>query len=258
LGGTFHVGILKMIEYSSYYIRRKPLMSMLRLLVFLFFAQWAATTAVAGPIQNLQILRQLGNDWLEQQAALAWPAVRARARTSAIDERLRLAACRELQFSLPPGARLGKTGSVKVHCTAPARWSLYLGFQMQLSGPALIARRDLPARTILGAADLEMRTIDYEKPPSAYLSDLRLALGGRANRRIPAGQPLLAEGLSRPPAVNAGQHVRIVVRGAGFSIDEEGSALNTAAVGEPVRVKIRSGRIVHGLAQDDGSVLVQP
>jgi flagella basal body P-ring formation protein FlgA len=29
-------------------------------------------------------------------------------------------------------------------------------------------------------------------------------------------------------------------------------------VGEAVRVKTHEGRIVHGMAQDDGSVLVQP
>jgi len=229
---------------------------MLRFLVFLVFAPWAAWAA--GPIQDWQVLRQLGNTWLEQQAALAWPGVRARAQTGAIDERLRLAACRDLQLSLPVGARIGKTGSLQAQCTAPARWSLYLGFQIYLSGPALVARRDLPAHTILNAADVEVRNIDFEKPPSAYLNDASLVVGARANWRIPAGQPVLAEGLSRPPAIHAGQRVRIVVRGTGFSINQEGKALNTAAVGEPVRVKIHSGRIVHGLAQDDGSVLVQP
>jgi flagella basal body P-ring formation protein FlgA len=231
-------------------------MSMLRILVFLVFAPWAA--AAAGPIQDGQSLRQLGNAWLEQQATLAWPGVRVRAQTGAMDERMRLAACRDLQFSLPAGARLGKTGSVKAQCMAPARWSLYLGFQMRIEGPALIARRDLPARTILGAADVEVGYIDYEQPPPAYLNDARLVVGARTNRRIPAGQPVLAEGLSRPPAINAGQRVRIVVSGPGFSVNQEGSALNTAAAGEAVRVKIRSGRIVHGMAQDDGSVLVQP
>jgi len=52
----------------------------------------------------MQYLRQLGNTWLEQQATLAWPGVRARAQTGAVDERLRLAACRDLQFSLPASA----------------------------------------------------------------------------------------------------------------------------------------------------------
>ena len=233
-------------------------MAMLRFLVYVFLAQRVLAAEAAGPIQDLHLVRQLGNAWLEQQAALAWPGIRARAQTGAVDERLRLAACHEFQFSLPPGAQLGKAGSVKAQCTAPARWSLYLGFQMHLSGPALVARRELPARTILAAADLEVRNIDYEQLPSAYLNDARQVVGARANRRIPAGQPVLAEGLSRPPAINAGQRVRIVVRGTGFSVNQEGSALNAAAAGEAVRVKIRSGRILHGTAQDDGSVLVQP
>ena len=248
-----------MIQNSSSYFCRNPFMPIPRFLVFLFCLPWpAAAAAAAEPIQDGQVLRQLGGVWLEQQAALAWPGVAARAQTGAMDERLRLAACRDLQFSLAAGTRLGKAGSMKAQCMAPVRWSVYLGFQIHLSGPALVARRELPVRTILTAADVEVRNIDYEQSPSAYLNDLRLVVGARANRRIPAGQPLLAEGLSLPPAINAGQRVRIVVRGAGFSVDQEGSALNTAAAGEAVRVKTREGRIVHGKAQGDGSVLVQP
>lgn len=233
-------------------------MSYLRFIVFLFLAQWAMAASAAGSIQDTQILRQFGNAWLEQQAAQVWPGVRARAQTGAIDDRLRLAACRDLQFSLAAGARLGTAGSVKAQCNSPARWSLYIGFRMLLSGPALVARRDLPARTVLTADDVEVRDIDYERPPAAYLNDMRLVLGSRVDHYIAAGQPLPAEGLSRPPVVNAGQRVRVVVRGVGFSINQSGAALNTAAAGEQVRIKIRSGRIVHGIAQDDGSVLVQP
>lgn len=233
-------------------------MSMLRLLTFLFIASGAATAAMAEPIQDMQILRQLGNAWLEQQAAHAWPGVRARALTGAIDERLRFIACRNLQFSQAAGARLGNKGSLKAECLAPVRWSLYIGYQISLSGPALVARRDLPARTVLVVSDLEIRNIDYEQSPSAYLNDIRTVLGARVDSWVPAGQPLLPEGLSRPSVINAGQRVRIVVRGVGFNINHEGHALNAAAAGEPVRVKISSGRIVHGIAQDDGSVQVRP
>lgn len=231
---------------------------MLRFLVFLAFSPWAVPASASGPVQDMQILRQLGNTWLEQQAAQAWPGLRARPRIGAIDERLRLVACRDFAFSLAAGAQLGTAGSVKAQCMAPVRWSLYIGFQINLSGPALVARRDLPARTILDTRDLETRNIDYERPPSAYLNDIHAVVGARSDRWIPAGQPLLAEGLSRPPAINAGQRVRIVVRGAGFSIHQEGKALNSAAAGEPVRIRIDVGRIVHGIAQDDGSALVQP
>jgi len=245
-----------MIENSNFNPCPKPPMSPFRFLVFLVVAPW--TTWAAEPVQDMQYLRQLGNTWLEQQATLAWPGVRARAQTGAVDERLRLAACRDLQFSLPASAHLGNSGSLNVQCAAPLRWSLYLGFQLRLSGPAWIAQRYLPARTILGSADLEARNINYERPPTDYLSSEHLPVGARSNRPILAGQPVLAEWLSRPPTINAGQRVRIVVRGAGFSVNQEGSALGAATAGEAVRVKIHSGRIMQGIAQDDGSVLVRP
>ena len=233
-------------------------MPLLRTFLFPLLALWAAGAA-AGATQDMQLLRQLADAWLEQRAAEAWPEARARARTGAVDERLRLTACREFQFSLPAGGRLnGGGGSVKAQCLAPARWSLYLGFRLRLSGPALVARRDLPARALLAADDLEMRVIDYERRLDDYLRDPALAIGARADQRIPAGQPVLADSLSRPPAIHAGQRVRVVVQGAGFSVNQAGSALNTAAAGEPTRVRIASGRVVQGVARDDGSVLVRP
>lgn len=214
--------------------------------------------AAAGNDQDMQLLRQSAGTWLEQRAAAEWPDVRARAETGGVDERLRLPSCRNLQFSLPLGARLGGAGSVKAQCLAPVKWSLYLSFQMRLSGPAVVARRELPARALLGDDDLEIRVIDFDRVQSEYLSDPQLAIGAHINQRLAAGQPLLADSLSRPPAVNAGQRVRVVARGAGFSVNQVGSALNTAAAGQPVRVKLLSGRVLQGIAQDDGSVLIRP
>ena len=205
----------------------------------------------------MQILYQQGNAWLEQQAAQTWPGVRARAQTSPVDERLDLPACRDLHFFLPAGSRPGSSGSLGVQCRAPAKWSLYLSFQMHLSGPALVTRRALPARTVLGADDLEARVIDYEFAPTAYLNDPHPPPGTYVNRPLAAGQAVLAVWLARPPAVTAGQRVRIFAQGAGFSVNQEGHALNSAAAGGAVRAKTLSGHIVQGVAQEDGSVLVR-
>ena len=258
LFGAFHIVIRKMVENCNYTFRHQTHMLTLRLLILFIFMPWPGSASAAKAEQDMQHLRHLGNAWLEQQAAREWPNLVARAQTGPVDERLRLPACRDPQFSLPAGARLGTSGSVRAQCLAPARWSLYLSFRMRLSGPALVARRDLPARALIGEDDVEIRVIDYDRPTSDYLSDPAVAHGARAAQYISSGQPLLADWLARPPAINAGQRVRIVVHGAGFSVNQAGSALNTAAAGQPVRVRIASGRIVQGIAQDDGTVLVRP
>ncbi len=232
-------------------------MTTTRLLVFLAFIACPAWAAAA-PAQDMQKLYQLGNAWLLQQAAQAWPGVQARAETGRVDDRLKLPACRDLQFSLPMGTRLGNSGSFGAECRKPAKWRIYLSYRMHLSGPALVAQRPIAARSALGPDALEERFIDYEYPPSRYLTDPHLPAGTYVNRPLVAGQAVLAEWLAQPPVINAGQWVRVQAQGGGFTVSQEGKALNTAAEGEVVRVKTRSGRTLQGLAQADGSVRVQP
>ena len=176
-----------MIENSNYYLSRQPRMPMLRLLILSLVLLWAAGASAARVDQDMQHLRQLGNVWLEQQAAQEWPDVLARAQTGGVDERLRLPACADLHFSLAAGARLGNSGSVKAQCGAPHRWSLYLSFRIRLAGPVVVARRELPARALLSEDDLEIRVIDFERPLTDYLKEPALAIGARASQRIPAG-----------------------------------------------------------------------
>lgn len=239
---------------SSYPIGLAMFMTFIRIL----FLVACATSAGAATPQNMQVVYQEAEKWLQQQAAQTWPGVEAQARSGTVDDRLRLPACRELQFSLPAGSRLGSSGSLAARCQAGARWSLYITYRMRLSGPALVAGQALPAGSLVNAANLEERTIDYESAPTAYVKAGPLPAGTYLTRAVEAGQPLLAAWLARHPVVTAGQRVRVVVEGAGFSVTQEGQALNAALAGATVRVKTTSGRIVHGTAQDDGSVRVRP
>lgn len=233
-------------------------MSLFRMLPFLFCAAWPGAPSMAASSQDLQHLRQQGQTWLQAQTLNTWPDIRSRVSIGPVDNRLRLPACLDVRFSLPANAQIGNRGSLRAECLAPARWSLYISFQVGLSGPALVSRRDLPPRSRISATDLALQDIDYAHPPSAYLRDTRLAIGALTNQRIPAGQPVLSSALVSPPVINAGQRVRLVVEGVGFAISHEGHALNSAAAGAPVRVKIRNGRIVQGIAQADGNVQVRP
>ena len=50
--------------------------------------------------------------------------------------------------------------------------------------------------------------------------------------------------------------VRVVTNGAGFSVSNEGKALNSAAAGQVVKVRLASGRVISGIARPDGVVEV--
>lgn len=210
----------------------------------------------AGARQNLTTLREQAATWLEQQAVKAYPGSQARIQVGMIDERLRLPACPEPQFFLPDGARLWANGSVGARCAGEIKWRLYLTYESHLRGPGLVASRSLPARSIPGPGDVELKLLDYAQSPDRYLRVL--PSGARLLRPLAPGEAILADGLSLPDVIQAGRKVQVLATGAGFSVTQEGTALNSAAQGEPVKVKMPSGRIVQGIATQDGRVLVSP
>jgi flagella basal body P-ring formation protein FlgA len=192
---------------------------------------------------------------LEQRALTTFPGIRAQAKVGDIDARLRLPACPEPRFFLPANAPLWGRGSLGVRCEAPA-WSIYLSYQNRLSGPALVATRPLAARESPGATDLELRQIEYTQSPDLY--PRALPADARVNRPIAAGQAVVIGSLTLSNVIQAGRKVRLQARTSGFTINQEGTALNTAAPGEMVRVKTPGGRIVQGTANQDGTVEVRP
>jgi len=48
--------------------------------------------------------------------------------------------------------------------------------------------------------------------------------------------------------------VKVVGSGTGFTVSNEGRALNAAAEGEPVRVRLGNGHVVSGTARAGGVV----
>ena len=74
---------------------------------------------------------------------------------------------------------------------------------------------------------------------------------------IAAGLPLRGDHLRTAPVVRSGQSVQVVSRGQGFEVANEGTALNGAAPGEVVRVRLATGTVVSGNADGHGRVEVR-
>ena len=223
---------------------------------FLFLPLVMANAAQAAPVahQDFHALRGRAGAWLEAQAMQAYPGTLAMVAMGPVDERLRLPACAEPRFFLPNGVRPWGHGSLGVRCEGEAKWGLYLSFDARLRGPALVATRALPAKAVPGTGDLESRLMDYRQPPETYLREY--PAGAQLLRPLAAGQPLLLGGISQPDVIKAGQKVRAIASGSGFQAAQEGTALGNAAPGDTIKVRMPSGRIVHGVATPEGQVTV--
>ena len=51
-----------------------------------------------------------------------------------------------------------------------------------------------------------------------------------------------------------GQPVKVVSRGAGFQVANDGTALSTAGDGQPAQVRLANGQVLRGTARNGGVV----
>lgn len=173
------------------------------------------------------------------------------------DARNQLPPCARLEAFLPPGTRAWGQLNIGVRCASPVEWTAYVPGRVAVMGDYLVTRRPIRGGQVIAPADLERLNGDLAAQPDNTLTDMTQAVGHRARYSIAAGSPLRADMLRLPQAVRQGQNVKVVGAGEGFTVANEGRALNAAAAGEPVRVRLGNGQVVSGTAQADGSVEVR-
>jgi flagella basal body P-ring formation protein FlgA len=81
------------------------------------------------------------------------------------------------------------------------------------------------------------------------LADADMLMGRHLARAVAAGEPLRAADLRPRQWFAAGDSVKIVAVGAGFSVSGDGQALSAGIEGQLVRVRTDNGRIVSGMPQ---------
>ncbi|MBZ5793153.1 flagellar basal body P-ring formation protein FlgA [Burkholderia contaminans] len=201
--------------------------------------------------QDPESIRRAALAFLQQQIA-GLPGKPAATVTTAFPRGL--AACTTLEPFLPTGARLWGRTTVGVRCAGERPWTVYLQAKVTVQATYYVAARQIAPGEPLSAADLVARDGDLTVLPLAVITDPAQAIGSTALARISAGLPLRQDLLKSAASVSAGQTVRVVAAGPGFTISAEGSALANAAPGQSVRVRMAAGQIVTAIVKDAGTV----
>lgn len=188
-------------------------------------------------------------------ADTTWELVRASAGITAPDapdlrlvaESLDPAAVGEVPFCVRAMAGTVEQGRTLVVLRV-ARWA-----------EILVAARAIPRGQVVGADDLtvERRALDRANRTAAGLT-LELLTGRIASRNLAAGTVITPELLTIPPVVRAGSATTAVWRGRGFAVELATTALADARIGERVNLRRSSdGSVLHGIAQADGTVVIE-
>lgn len=173
-----------------------------------------------------------------------------------LDQHARSTPCSAFEPFLPPGSRLWGKTTVGIRCLGPTRWTVYVPVQIRVSGSYVVAARPLRPGQTVNADDLLTHTGDLGALPAGVLSEPAQAIGKTVRNGVAPGQPLRSDLLSAPWVVQQGQSVKLLSAGAGFTVSNEGRALNNATQGQVVQVRTASGQLVSGVARSGGVVEV--
>jgi flagella basal body P-ring formation protein FlgA len=198
-----------------------------------------------------QQLQRLASDSASSAVGNGVP-MRVEVELGQLDPRLKLAPCEQIHPYLPTGVRPYGRTRIGLRCVqGPTHWNVYLPVTVKLFTQALVASSALPAGTLLEAQHLQRTEVDVAASPDPAITAAPLAVGRTLARPLSAGDTLRRGDLKARQYFSAGDVVRIVAVGSGYSVSAEGQAITAGVEGQPARVRVESGRILSGLPSGD-------
>jgi len=165
-----------------------------------------------------------------------------------LDPRLHLAPCQRVEPYLSPGTRLWGRSRIGLRCTqGPSAWNVFLPVTIKIYGRALVVTQPLSAGSVIGPTDVIQAEVDLAEDASMAVADERLAIGRTLARAVNAGQSLRQMHLKPRQWFAAGETVKVLALGPGFSVAGVGQALTPGVEGQPARVRTESGRVLTGV-----------
>ncbi|MDH6591140.1 flagella basal body P-ring formation protein FlgA [Variovorax sp. TBS-050B] len=163
--------------------------------------------------------------------------------------------CDAVEPFLPRGAAPWGRVSVGLRCHSEDRpWTRFVLAHVAVTGSYVVATRNIDAGQAFGAGDFAVRSGDLTALPRSVLTDAAELQGVVAANRITAGVPLRRELVRGVTVIQQGQTVKVVAEGPGFAVSTEARALTSAAVGATARAKTLDGRVVSGVADEEGQL----
>jgi flagella basal body P-ring formation protein FlgA len=164
-----------------------------------------------------------------------------------LDPRLKLAPCEKVNAYLPDGTRLWGRTRVGLRCEQGAvHWNVYWPVTVRVWGPAVVAVVPLKPGMLVSAADLRVAEVDLAESNSPAILKATEIVGRSVLRVIEPGQGIRQDDVRMRRWFAAGEPVQLMVRGEGFVIASDGTALSHGDEGQCARIRLDSGRVLCG------------
>ena len=164
-----------------------------------------------------------------------------------LDTRLRLAPCQRIEPYLPSNTRLWGKTRIGLRCMQGSTlWNVFLPITVKVFGRALVAPTGASAGSVLAPGDLVEAEVDLAAEFTPAVTDAGQAIGRVLAQALQPGQALRQSHLKIRQWFAAGDTVKVIALGDGFSLEGEGQALTNGLEGQSARIRTESGHVLTG------------
>ena len=183
----------------------------------------------------------------------------ARFEFSSLDSRLNLKPCAQaLDIKFTRSDRFMGNTSISIRCKSPVSWQIHLPVRIDVYDDIAVN-----ASTLIKGQSLDVNRVSYRKKKISSLqrgyfrkSDSLTRL--RVKRGLASGTILNPANVEPALMIKSGQKVTIVLSMDGLDIKSSGTALQSARMGDTIKVKnTQSNRIIEGTVSSEGVIRVR-
>lgn len=182
----------------------------------------------------------------------------ARFQLANLDKRLNLKPCAEsLDIEFTQSHRTTGNTSLKVRCRTPVSWQIHLPVRVSVFDDVVINKTPLIRGQTIDTHSIGYSKQDITRLQRGYFRRTQPLHNLEAKRNLPANSILNTSNLSLRQLVKSGQQVIILLNIDGLQIKTNGLALQSASLGEVIKVKnTQSNRVVEGFVSAAGQITV--
>jgi flagella basal body P-ring formation protein FlgA len=165
-----------------------------------------------------------------------------------LDSRIKLAPCKKVRTYWPAGQRAWGNGHVGVRCEqGGVHWNVYWPVVVRVWVRGVVAMAPMQAGKVISPDDLLLGEVDLAAKPSSPLLHPADLLGRTLARAVQAGQAVRLDDLRARRYFAPGEPVALTVKGDGFQVAGQGTAITAGEEGQCARIRTDSGRVVCGV-----------
>lgn len=130
---------------------------------------------------------------------------------------------------------------VSLQCPQPVwRWSVMVNVKRYSA--VVRTRRALPSGSVVQPDDVQLVEVDLFLEPPGGATGLDQVLGLETSRSLREKSSISLNTLRQPTVIQAGDRISVRVLGSTFEVLSEGTALQSGATGDTIRVKMADGK----------------